>query len=183
MDTNRIAHELHRRRLSNNSSAPRHQAAGEALFWGVIDREPTSDDYDAYMQMQARTAIGEITVATSTEGVYELAVDRVLNVEYIFFTKGEKLAETQLVGWLPRQRVLAAPSPDARSSKVLVNEACLFPIPEGEILTPGVLEEPVVNVPGVWDYDLQAMWTPLGFHLYDGELRRLVQSADAKRLT
>ncbi len=179
MDANALAHELHRRRLSLSANAPRHQAAGEARFCDQYGYMPSLDDFDHYMNLviypdppngewQWGDEASALCVVTTASDTYHLTDKSALipNANYVF-TQGEKLAETKVVGWLPYERVISAP-------QVQVNINCLFPMPKELDPKNPVFEEPDLNVPMLWSYELQAFWTPLGFHVYDNTKKGLV---------
>ena len=183
MDANRLAHSLHKRRLMNNPNAARHQAAGEAKFFSTYGHEPDLDDFDAYMRVMMDTPGGVLTVVTSADDSWDIMAEYVLAAQLFVFTKGETLAETNVVGWLPQNRVQSAPRiGDVSTKGVTVNEFCIFPMPgppmtDNPLFDP-VLVEPEIDTPGIWDYDLQALWTPLGFGLYDYNMRQQVEETD-----
>lgn len=183
MDANKLAHELHRRRLSLSANAPRHAAAGVARFCENYGYEPTLDDFDHYLDLYISTGKETMTVVTADSGQWTVDTSVVQRTDYVVFTSGSKLAETEVVGWLPSKRVMGAPH-TGRADKFSVDERCLFPMPmvldfepEGRL----GFSEPEIDVPGIWSYELHALWTPLGFHVYDQGIANLVYSADKVR--
>lgn len=185
VDGNKLAHELHGRRKAMSDSPPRCQAAGEALFCQTYEFMPTLDDFDVYMDLMIDVGGVSLSVAANTVPVYELTEASATRVGIFVFTLGEKLKETEILGWLPASKVAQAPVSNAgvgmRKRTHLVDGQCLYPMPEKiDFDDPGSFVEPQLNVPTVWDYNLQALWTPLGFHVYDAAAQRAVQEVDGK---
>lgn len=181
MDVNKLAHEIHRRRSAMNPNAPRHAAAGIARFCEEYGLEPTLDDFDPYLDLLVKVGDETMTLVSSSHPAWEVTEAMANRVTYVVFTLGEKLSETEVAGWLPARRTLAAPIAARHGREVArtVDSRCIYP-------PPMVLDfekhlgfvEPELDVPGVWDYDLQALWTPLGFCIYDYDIARTVAQAD-----
>ncbi len=121
-----------------------------------------------------------LSVAANTVPSYELEWRSIKRVDIFVFTLGEKLSECEVVGWLPGDKVRQAPSVGGKDNH-LVDARCVYPMPKtvdfGDINS---FVEPIVDVPGVWDYDLGALWTPLGFHVYNEKIKAEVHKADEK---
>lgn len=186
MDANALAHELHRRRLSLSSNAPRHQAAGEARFCDQYGFMPTLDDFDHYMNMtiwpeeETQWSSVPLMVITSDKDEYEIDNHQLIVGANFVFTSGEKLAETEVVGWLPYDRLRGAPVLHGRKQLALkVHRNCLFPMPEAlDPKNPVFVEPDLRNIPMLWDQDLQAFWTPIGLNVYDSDKKDLVLQSE-----
>jgi hypothetical protein len=191
MDANKLAHEIHRRRRTMDPDTPRHAAAGIARFCSEHGLEPTTDDFDSYLNLLLVGKMVDddwlpaepvLSLITSDTSIWEIKDTRVFT--HHVFTRGERLAETEIVGWLPESRVLAAPQVRGRRLSTgityLVDEQCIFPMPESFDLKAENfgLKEPEMEITGVWDYDLHALWTPLGFHVYDRTIAKMVAQTD-----
>jgi len=175
LDANKLAHELHRRRTLTNPNAPRHQAAGEAKFCARYDFMPTLEDFDSYMALKTKLEDDRfLTVVTGARSSYEVTVNPMSPIDIYVFTVGEKLSDCRILGWLPLSRVRQSPTVDIKNSIYLVNSQCLYPMPDDLNF-----EEPVLDSLGVWDYELQALWTPAGNHVYSDRHKALVNEAES----
>lgn len=142
---------------------------------------PTVDDFDGFMNLSIDVGSTVLTVVSNDRPIYEVQFELTQRADTFVFTSGNKLAEVNIVGWLPSEYILQAPLVVGKGRSFVVDGQCTFPMPEVVDFTDEhSFAVPPLNVPSVWDYNLHALWTPLGFHVYDDEAKETVVRADAE---
>ena len=177
MDAQDIAREVHRRRVRVNPNASKSQAMAEGTLFAAYDMTPSLDHFTKDFSCQIPDERDNIVTVIGTERItIRVEPRKVDEFDVIVFARGRGFSDTDILGWLPTNRVRQAPQVKVNLEDFIyeVKEEFLFEMPQDFSFI-----EPDTNIPRVWSYEHGAWYLPTtGTYLYSKQGADLVGRVD-----